>query len=125
MAITKYDGADTYARNAGADLTDKVNYLAKVDSDGDLILATAGSVVLGVILEDAEENKPATVQWGGIGKVILAEAVSAAGVTLASDNSGLAVLADTAGDYAFGVALTTGEIGEVIPFYFIHGRTHA
>jgi len=125
MAITKYDGADTYARNAGADLSDKINYLAKVDADGDLILATAGSTVLGVIIEDAVADKPATVQWGGIGKVLLAEAVSSAGVALASDNSGTAVLADSAGDYAFGVALTTGEVGDVIPFYFIHGRTHA
>ena len=125
MAFTKYDGADTYSRNAGADLSAKVNYLVKVDADGDLILATAGSTVLGVIIEDAVENKPVSVQWGGIGKAILAEEVASAGVALASDNSGLAVLADSAGDYAFGIALETGAVGDVVSFYFVHTRTHS
>ena len=120
MAFTQYDGKDVYARNAGANLTGKVNYLAKVDADGDIILGTAGTNVLGVIVEDAVQNKPVSVQMYGIGKVLLAENVTSAGVALASDNSGTAVLADSAGDYAFGIALETGVSGEVISFMFTH-----
>jgi hypothetical protein len=120
MAFTQYDGKDVYARNAGADLSGKVNYLAKVDTDGDVILATAGSNVLGVIVEDAVQDRPVSVQMYGIGKVVLAEAVTNAGVALASDGNGAGVLADSAGDYAFGIALETGQIGDVVSFYFTH-----
>lgn len=95
------------AQNAGADLSGKLFHIAKVDTDGDIVLAGDGQAALGVIREAAAENKPVTVQYGGIAKVIAA-ATFDAGVLVASDGNGQAVLATT-GEYAIGMAMEACE----------------
>lgn len=92
-----------YAQNAGADLSAKLFYLCRVDTDEDIILAGDGERVLGVIREAAVADKPVTVQYGGVAKVSAGAAFSA-GVLLASDTNGQAVLATT-GEFAIGIAL--------------------
>lgn len=123
MATMKYVESLSYARNAGADLSEKLNFFAKVDTDGDIVLAGDGEAVLGTIYEAAIENKPVTVQFGGIGKVIAAESITA-GAIIASDNAGKAVAA-AAGDFVVGIALTGADAGDVLSFAFVSGRRHA
>lgn len=125
MAIKKVVEGLTYARNAGADLSEKLHYFGKIDTDGDIILAADGGPVAGVIIEAAAENYPATIQFGGIGKVICAEAITP-GAILASDTNGKAVAA-AAGDWIVGIAINSAAstTGDLVPFLFLSGRRHA
>lgn len=123
MSFTKIHESLVYARNAGADLSEKLNYFAKVDTDGDIVLAGDGEAVLGTIIEAAIENSPVTVQFGAIGKVIAAEQI-AAGASIASDTNGKAVAA-AAGDFIVGIALMAAEADVVFSFAFMSGRRHA
>lgn len=102
-----------WAQNAGADLTGKLHYIAKVDTDGDIVLAAAATeAILGVIREENVENKPVTVQFGGIGKVICGASVTA-GQNLTSDGNGKATPA-SAGNQILGRALMNGDSGDII-----------
>jgi hypothetical protein len=114
MSIYK-DLGMTYARNAGADLSAKQSYLAKIASDGDLELASAATdSVIGVVTEGAVADKPATVQFGGIAKVICGGSITA-GNRLTSDGDGKAVATSSAGNRVFGIALESGSANEIIP----------
>ena len=125
MAIQKVNESDLYARNAGADLSGNLHYLAKVDTDADIILTAArADAALGVVFEAAVADKPVTVQTGGIGKVICGEAI-AAGEQIGCGADGKAIDADTAGDYVIGIALGAGSTDEIISFQFARGRVHA
>jgi len=68
---TSKDIGLSYARLAGADLTTALNKFAMVDTNGNIILATAAAKVLGTIIEENNINYPVTVQYGGQGKVIV------------------------------------------------------
>lgn len=125
MATTKIHEAFTYARNAGADLSAKLHYFAKVDTDGDLILTAArGDAVAGVIIEAAAADRPVTVQFGGIGKVVAGESI-AAGEMIAPGSDGRALDADTANDFVVGIALHDAAENELVSFIFAHGRVHS
>lgn len=101
------------AQNAGADLSAKLYFIAKVDTDEDIILCGDGQAALGVIREAAVQDKPVTVQYGGIAKVSAGAAFNA-GVLVASDGNGQAVLATT-GEYAIGMALqAAGAQNEIV-----------
>jgi hypothetical protein len=101
------------AQNAGADLSAKLYFFAKVDTDEDIILCGDGQAALGVIREANVENKPVTVQTGGVAKVSAGAAFNA-GVLVASDTNGQAVLATT-GEYAMGMAMqAAGAINEIV-----------
>jgi len=111
----------SYARNAGADLSAKLYYAAKVDTDGDIVLAGAGEAALGIITEAAVENKPVTVQFGGIAKAIAAGAFNA-GVMLASDGNGKLTTAST-GNEVIGIALeVSGGANEIVAVALLSGR---
>ena len=122
MSVYKDIGLN-YARNAGADLSDKLYYLAKVDTDGDIILASAGTdSVLGAISETAAQDHPVTVQFGGIAKVIAGAAITA-GARVTSDGNGKAVSTTTAGDRVCGIALwAAGAANEIIPVALVPGH---
>lgn len=121
MAFQKIDEAWTYARNAGADLSDKLHYLTKVDTDGDIVLAGAGELVLGNITEPAVANRPVTVQFGGIGKVKVGSGGVIAGAKLAAASGGVAVTAAGAGTAYVGVALASASEGGIVPFVYARG----
>lgn len=125
MATQKIHEALLYARNAGADLSGKLNYFAKIDTDGDIVLAGDGEAVAGNITEAAAENSPVTVQFGGIGKVICAEAITP-GARIASDADGKAVVA-AVNDFEAGTALgdAASTAGDVISFIWLPGRRSA
>lgn len=120
MAIFKVQESLLYSRAAGADLSEKLNYLAHVDTDGDIVLAGAGEHVIGVIYEAAGLAKQVTVQFGGIAKVVLGATV-AAGARVASDSAGKAVTA-TSNQFEVGTALEGGAVNEVVPVALISGR---
>ncbi len=114
----------SYARNAGADLSGDLNKFAHIDADGDVVLAGAGEHVLGTIIEAAVADKPVTVLFGGIAKVICGGTVTA-GQRVASDAAGLAVNAGTADDYEVGTALVSGLVNEIISIALLPGKAHS
>ena len=125
MAIQKIHESLLYARNAGADLSGKLHYFGKVDTDGDIILTAARTdAALGVIVEAAAENSPVTIQFGGISKVTAGEAI-VAGEMICPGTDGRALDADTANDFVVGVALTSADADDLFSFAFIPGRVHS
>lgn len=112
---TSKDIGLSYARLAGADLSGALNKFGMVDSNGNIVLATAAAKVLGTIIEENNINYPVTVQYGGQGKVIVGSVAVVAGAVIASDANGLAVAGAT---NPVGVALTGGAAGTVIEFAF-------
>ena len=101
------------AQNAGADLSAKVFFIAKVDTDEDIILCGAGQAALGVIREADVQDRPVTIQFGGIAKVSAGAAFNA-GVLVMSDTNGQAVLATT-NNYAIGMAMqAAGGANEIV-----------
>ena len=123
MAFNKIVEGLTHAAPANVDLSEKLHYFAKIASDGDIDLAGDGTTVAGVIVEAAALGKPATIQFGGIGKVIAAEAIDE-NARLASDSAGKAVNA-AAGDFEVGTAVAAAASGELCSFIFASGRRHA
>lgn len=126
MAIQKIHESLLYSRNAGADLSAKLHYFCKVDTDGDIILTSTArtDATLGVIVEAAAENSPVTVQTGGIGKVVAGEAI-AAGERITCGNDGRALDADTAGDIVVGIALHAADANDLLSFVFMQGHVAA
>lgn len=113
MAYEQVPEAFEIAQNAGADLSAKLYYLAKVDTDEDIVLCGDGELALGVIREAAVADKPVTVQVAGFAKVIAGAAFNA-GVKVASDANGKAVLATT-GEFAVGMAMqAAGAANEIV-----------
>lgn len=81
MATMKVDATFTWAAEAGADLTGSLNLLVKLDVDGTLKLAGANEVALGPIIEvplaASSPYGPASIQTGGIAKMIASAAIPA------------------------------------------------
>lgn len=117
MAIQKIHESLVYAANAGEDLSAKLNYLAKIDTDGDIILATAGSAGFPII-EAAALNSSATIQFGGIGKAIAGASFNA-GVDLAADSDGKLTTA-TGGVAVVGHSLKAADAGDVVSYIIVH-----
>lgn len=114
---TSKDLSLSYARIAGADLSSALNKFVMIDTNGNVVLATAAAKVLGTIIEENNQNYPVSVQYGGQGKVIVGAGGSiAAGAQINSDASGLAATGST---NAVGVALNGGAPGNVIEFAFV------
>lgn len=107
--------SETYARDAGVDLTGKLYYLATINSSEQIVLCGAGAMPLGSIYEEAVAGKPATIALRDIIKVIFTTAL-AAGVNVASDANGKGVAASV-GNAIIGVVVegTDGnnQIGSV------------
>jgi len=113
MAVDKVLQYDN--RDAGADLTGKLRYAAKLDTSGDLVLAGAGEDVYGIIYEEATSGNGCTVAVAGIVKAIAGASINE-GVPLAADANGKLITATT-GDSVFGyarVAAASGDIFEVL-----------
>jgi hypothetical protein len=125
MATMKIHESLLYARNAGADLSGSINLLAHVDTDGDIVLAGAGDVAIGSIFEAAIENKPVTVQTGGIMKVKLGSGGVTAGAGVKPAAGGLGVSGAGAGDINVGIALITGLEDEIVSVLHYPHTVHA
>lgn len=124
MSIQKIHESLLHSATADVDLSEKLHYFAKATATG-YDLAGDGATVFGTIVEAAALGKAVTVQFGGIGKVIAAEAI-AGSARIASDTNGKAVAA-AVGDFEVGTTLpgATCAAGDVISFVFAPGRRHA
>lgn len=123
MAFEKIAEAFTHSAPAGADLSAKLHYFAAIDGDGNIVLASDGGPIAGVLHEVDIQGNPVSIYFGAIGKVVTAEQINA-GAILASDGNGKAVAA-AAGDWVAGIALEDADSGAVVPFIFASGRRHA
>lgn len=121
----KMDEAFTFSAEAAVDLSEKLYYFAKIDSNGKLDIAADGGPVAGVIHEGAEAGEQASIFFGARGKVVCAEAITP-GAILASDSAGKAVAA-AAGDWVVGIATNTAAstAGDLVGFIFASGRRHS
>jgi hypothetical protein len=112
MAIFKLVEGLTYAAEAGEDLTGDLNKFVKLDSTGKVVLAGADEKALGTLFEEAPLAGAASVQIGGIAKVIASAAI-AAGARVKVAAGGLAVTGTT---NPAGIALTAATAANsVIP----------
>jgi hypothetical protein len=106
------DGRDLWAANAGADLTGKLFHFVTFDANGNFIIANE-VVPFGIVFEEATLGNPASVQFRGVGKVVLAETL-AAGAIVGPDHLGQAIGSSTSGTSA-GEIVTGGVAGNIVP----------
>lgn len=109
---------------AGADLSTKNHYLAKVDTSAEnqLVLAGAGELVAGVIGNKPAAGEPVELDVGIILQVVAGAAVSV-GDELTPDSAGKAVTAVT-GNRTFGQALEAATAdGQEIRVLMTPGET--
>lgn len=117
MAIQKLVEGLTYAAEAGEDLTGDLNKFVKLDNNGRVVLCGNDEKPLGTLFEEAAvdasgtERGAASVQLGGIAKVI-AGGVIAAGARVACGANGLAK-AGTTNPAGIALSAATGS-GSVI-----------
>lgn len=125
MAVSKIAESFTHAAVAASDLSGKLHYFAKIDSNGKIDLAADGGAVAGVIIEAGALGERTTIAFGAILKVICAEAITP-GAILASDTNGKAVAA-AVGDWVAGIAINeaASSAGDLVPFIAASGRRHA
>lgn len=113
MAIFKLVEGLTYAVEAGADLSSSLNRFIKINSSNQAVLAGSGDKVLGTLFEVAALGGPASIQFGGIAKVVAGAAITA-GSRVQSDGNGAAIT--LAAGVSAGIALfAAAAAGEVIP----------
>lgn len=113
MAVSKHSESANHAAPAGEDLTGKLNYFAKLNGDGEIVLCGDGEPMLGTITEENVENASASVHFGDILKVVAAAAINA-GALVSSAAGGKANTA-ASGDYVAGMALyDVGADGELV-----------
>lgn len=115
MATALVNEGFLWALEAGADLTDSVGKIVKVDSSGNAVLCGADEKAFGVVYEAALSGSapygPVTVQFAGVARV-RASAAIAAGAQVAVAAGGLAKTGTT---NPIGIALNAaGGAGEVI-----------
>lgn len=111
MAGFKLDEAWTFAGIAGEDLSDAVNKLVVMNSDGEIVLAGSTEKALGTVFEAADEGAAVSVAMGAILKVVASAAI-AKGARVMAAAGGLGVTGTT---NPVGIALTSCSAeGEVI-----------
>lgn len=112
MAIFKLPEAHTYAALAGADLSSSLNHFVKLNSSGQVVLCGNDEKPLGSLFEAAALGGAASVQTGGICKVVASAAI-AAGARVACAANGEAKT--STGTNPVGIALNAVSAqGEVV-----------
>ncbi len=115
------EGLEVAITCGATSLAGKLHYLMKLHTDGTLVLAAAASdKIIGVLREEAVVGDPATVQYGGIGKVIAGGTV-APGDLLTSDGSGKAIATTSTGNRIVGIALTAADANDIFSFAVLPG----
>ena len=98
-----------------SDLTSKqFCLLTETTTAGQVALAGAGNLVLGVAQDTPKAQQVVNLMQSGISKVLVGAAGAiAVGALLASDAAGKAITATT-GQYVFGIAREAGVAGQII-----------
>jgi hypothetical protein len=112
MSTMMVDGRDLWAANAGVDLTGKLFHFVTFDASGNFIIANE-VVPFGIVYEEATLGNAASVQFRGVGKVVLAETL-APGAIVGPDELGQAIGASTSGASA-GMIIQGGVAGVIVP----------
>lgn len=112
MAVTRADGVHFDAKMAGADLSNAIGLVVKLDSAQRMVLTTATSdYPAGIVTEGALEDYPVTFQTDGMGKAIANAAILAGSKVSAGANGRIVAGAGI----TFGVARSsTAAAGELI-----------
>lgn len=113
MAINKVVEGLTYAAEGAVDHSSNLHKIATINSSEKVALCGDGAIPLGVLTEVDIADRPVTVQFGGIAKVLLGGTVNAGGV-VASGAAGTGVAA-AVNDFGLGIALRGGVSGDIIP----------
>lgn len=125
MATTTQGNFITAA--AGADLSAKQYYIAKLQADGEAELATAGTDEIVGVLDEVPQSAAgscsiAHVSGAGTGKVIASTTISK-GAYITATTGGKAVATTTAGNRVFGRAkedAVANQIFEYEKMFFIY-----
>lgn len=117
----------TIVEKTGAEIADVRNRIVKYDSNGDVVLATAGTdIPVGVAIIESGYNDITGVEAGKCVKgddvdivikdmtVVLAGATIAKGNEVSAGTDGKAAVA-AAGNYVLGIALDGAAAGEYLP----------
>lgn len=117
----------TIVEKAGAAIADCRNRIMKYDSEGNVVLATAGTdIPVGIAIIEAGYNDITGVESGKVAigddvdilvkdmGVVLAGATIAKGQEIAAGADGLAAVA-ASGNYVLGIALDSAEANEYVP----------
>lgn len=119
---------ETEIKEQGANLTGKLFHFVKLDSNGRVVLAGAGELIYGVIVEEPKGTavgKYVTVQTEGIAKVE-ANGNIASGALVASDGNGKAVTASGAGTRTAGINESPSAVdGDIISLNLDRDILHA
>ena len=100
--------------SAGADLSGSIKRLLKLDGNGDAVVATGNSRVVGVLQNKPESGQAASVAIGDTAKVVAGGTVAIGG-EVESDANGAAVAVSGAGEHEIvGIALEAGVTNDVI-----------
>ena len=122
MAVMQSRDTRTYV--AGEDLSTAQFKFVTLESDGQIDLAdSAGENCIGVLLNDPTSGNAATVVMSGK-TLVKAGGTIAAGASVATDASGLAVTATT-GNIVMGYATEAAVSGQTIAVELIQGGNAA
>ncbi len=111
---------------AGADLSTKQYYLVKLDtSTGDIILADANAVCMGVLQNNPTLGEFAEVAWIAGGANVIAGGAITIGATVMSDANGKAVVTTAAGDNIIGTATKAAVLDDIVPIVIEKYTRHA
>lgn len=102
---------------ANTDLTDEQFKVVELDSDGNIGLATAGELGLGVLQNDPDDGEAGAVRVAGVSKVV-AGATVGAGEVVEVGTDGRVIEQDTG--EGVGICLEGGDENEVITILVSH-----
>ena len=109
---------------AGAGLTTAQYHIVKQFTDGTVVLATSGTdLSLGVLDAGvvAGDSASVTLRNGmGTSKVVLGAGGCVVGSKLTAGAGGVAVVTTTAGNEVVGIALVTGNAGDVVEILLVN-----
>lgn len=117
MSVTNHGEFASMA--AATDYSANQYFLVKQTGDQEVTLAGDGQKVFGVLQNEPKAGETASVLRAnsGVQGKVLAGGTFSRGNRLASNASGKAVVA-TASEESFGIAMSDGVDGEIVPFYF-------
>lgn len=115
-----YQPGEEYSEITAADLSQKQYYIAKTDSNGKIVLASAATDdILGVVHDGGRVSGDTAsvmlINGSGTFKVIAGDTI-AKGDYLTSDSNGKAIATTTTGNRVFGRAMRAATAGQIVEY---------
>lgn len=99
---------------AAEDLSEKLYYAAKMDSNGLAALADVGDVAYGIITESAIAGMPVTIQYGGEVKAIAGGSFAAGDAVAVGAGGKIVGATGSPPGQAFGIANEAGATNRIV-----------